>query len=265
MGKDCPLHDTVSFPCPLSVCVCLCYSCHLHPTTSLPCLLYHSLFLWTDICGKINQSQTSHLSSQINFAPLFNLRRTINFKHTYTHPGFQSERASPWLPFYCYSWKRRELLTHVCLRRSDAVIGKLHPDCLPAGQVDGCEGLCWVCSVLLLVSQITPLWGKWAHARKQVEAGFTLLCEVAKWVQFGTLVCFCDPPCLKWRCTCGKWKKSNLCVQRCNTWSHCHYDKMQKFLDVLKTGFTLMTCKGSCIKKTCLCTHFLRVLPAPAE
>lgn len=81
----------VSFPCPQRVCVCVCYSCCSHPTSSLPCFPYHSLFLWADICGKINQSQTSHLSSQINFAPLFNLQRTINFKHMYTHPGVFSQ------------------------------------------------------------------------------------------------------------------------------------------------------------------------------
>lgn len=73
-----------------SVCLCLRVFQLLpppnHPTTSLPCFPYHSLFLWADICGKINQTQTSHLSSQINFAPLYNLGRTINFTHKVRTP-----------------------------------------------------------------------------------------------------------------------------------------------------------------------------------
>lgn len=41
--------------------------------------------------------------------------------------------------------------------RSEAVIGKLCPDCLSAGQLDGCAGLYQIWTVLLHFSQITPL------------------------------------------------------------------------------------------------------------
>lgn len=42
-------------------------------------------------------------------------------------------------------------------QRSEAAIGKLRPDCLSAGQLDGCEGLCQICTVLIHFSQITAL------------------------------------------------------------------------------------------------------------
>lgn len=75
----------------LSMCVCLfvCvyFSCYLHPTGPLPCFHYHSLFPSTDICGKISQTQTSHLASQINFAPLSNLRNN-NKRNTYIHTSW---------------------------------------------------------------------------------------------------------------------------------------------------------------------------------
>lgn len=70
------------------VCLCACFSCYLHPTSSLPCFLCHSLFLWIDICGKTNQRETSHLSSQINFTPLSASGRIINFTRVLTHPGW---------------------------------------------------------------------------------------------------------------------------------------------------------------------------------
>ena len=112
----------VSFPCPQCVCVCVCYSCCPHPTSSLPCFPYHSLFLWADICGKINQSQTSHLSSQINFAPLFNLQRSINFKRTYTHPGvFHSCQWKVLLLFSFSISPKKKTLPISCLEKNICV------------------------------------------------------------------------------------------------------------------------------------------------
>lgn len=110
-------------PCPslgLSVCVCVCFNCYLHPTSSLPCFLCHSLFLWIDICGKTNQRETSHLSSQINFTPLSALGRIINFTCVLTHPvwGKSSYRGDLLIYFILYTSDdaKRRLSSCMCWR-----------------------------------------------------------------------------------------------------------------------------------------------------
>lgn len=68
---------------------------------------------------------------------------------------------------YRQTW-REQILLHAPLiprgdqrilneERSETVIGRLNPDCHSAGQLDGCAGLCQICTVLLHFSQITPL------------------------------------------------------------------------------------------------------------
>lgn len=78
----CPLNNTLIFPWPVCVCVCVFLSCYLHPTSSLPCFPCHSLFLWIDMFGKITQTETSHLYSQINFCqPLKEQYIFLIYKH----------------------------------------------------------------------------------------------------------------------------------------------------------------------------------------
>lgn len=62
-------------------------------------------------------------------------------------------------------------------QRSEAAIGKLRPDCLSTGQLDGCERLCQICTVLLHFSQITPLSsviiGRHKHATLKHTQSYT--------------------------------------------------------------------------------------------
>lgn len=90
----------------------------------------------------------------------------------FTHPPIKKKQkgkktARAYLLMYRQTW-REQILLHAPLiprgdqrilneERSETVIGRLNPDCHSTGQLDGCAGLCQICTVLLHFSQITPL------------------------------------------------------------------------------------------------------------